>query len=83
MSDYFQYKEVELGSPAGGAFSVTPADEDLDIYPRALWVGGSGNLVVTMLNDEVVTFVGASGWMPIRVKRVNAATGASSIVAVY
>lgn len=72
--------------PATRAEDITPDDgTDLDI-PRAIWVGGTGNLAVTMAEGQTVTFVAvpAGFMMPIRVKRVlSTGTTATSIVGLY
>lgn len=86
MPDPFSLHNSGLDSPAEGAAEVTPSDiTDLDTTSRALWVGASGNLRVTMAGGQTVTFANlAVGWHPIRVKRVFAtATTAASIVAVW
>ena len=64
------------------AVAVLPGQ---DITPcRALWVGVQGNLIVTMAgNDSPVTFANAIGIMPICVKRIEASTTASAIIALY
>ncbi|NJL07395.1 MAG: hypothetical protein HC900_03380 [Methylacidiphilales bacterium] len=84
-ADPFHGLQPGLGSPASYAAEVTPNDEsDLDMVPRALWVGSAGDLTVTMLGGVVATFPSASGWMHIRVTRVWATdTTASGIVAVW
>ena len=72
-------------SPDSG-FAVTPSDSTTLQTTWGLWVGGAGTLVVTMAGDgSVLTFAGipAGTWMPIRVKKVMAATTASLIVAAY
>ena len=64
------------------AFAVTPADSDLVQPARALYVGGAGNLVITTTGGSVVTLAGvaAGSFVPISVKRVAAASTATSIV---
>jgi hypothetical protein len=64
------------------AFAVTPADSDLTQPARALYVGGAGNLVITTVGGSVVTLTGvaAGSFVPISVKRVAAASTATSIV---
>jgi hypothetical protein len=72
--------------PAHHAMAVTPSNtNDLPAASTAIYVGGSGNLRVTMLGGELVTFTGlAAGWHPIRVTRVWAtSTTATNIVAVW
>lgn len=76
-----------LTSPADNATAVTPSDStDLAFNSRALYVGGAGNLVVTMAGGGDVTFtaVPAGSILPIRVNRVKAtSTTATSIVNLY
>ena len=51
---------------------------------RALWVGVQGDLAVTMAGDDSpVTFANAIGIMPICVKRIEPATTADAISALY
>lgn len=72
--------------PATSAVAVVTNDStDLAKVSRALYVGSTGDVKVTMMNGQVVTFASvAVGWMPIRVSRVWATgTAASSIVAVW
>jgi hypothetical protein len=64
------------------AFSITPADTDLVQPARALYVGGGGTIVATLTGGSVVTFAGvnAGSILPISVKRVAAASTATSIL---
>lgn len=69
------------------AVAVTPNDSvDISLAPCiGLFVGGAGNLVVTMSDGNDVTFTGvpAGWWMPISVTRVKSTgTTATNIVAV-
>ena len=74
----FQIGDSE--APAGGAQAVTPSDL-ADNFFRSLYIGTAGNLVVEMASGEVVTYVGLSGFAPIRVSKVLATlTTASDIV---
>lgn len=60
--------------PARKAFSITPADSDLALEARALYVGGAGDVAVRMTDDDSdVTFSGVAAGtvLPISVKRVN------------
>lgn len=77
-----------LGAPAIGAFAITPDDDtDLTIVPRALYVGGAGDIVVNMFRDgTAITFVGVTAGtvLPIRVLRVKStSTTATSILGLY
>ena len=73
----------ESGSKQGGV-AVTPSDAT-PVNASALWIGGTGNLVVTMQDGQILTFtaVPAGVLLPISVSRVRAATTATNIVALY
>lgn len=83
MTDHFKSHATGMSDPIINASGVTPDDAaDLAITTRALYVGTSGNLRVTLASGDIVTFanVGA-GWHPLRVSRVWATgTAASDIV---
>jgi hypothetical protein len=71
--------------PASGAAAVTPSDTT-ELNCRALYIGGTGNVVVHMPNRDVsVTFsnVLAGTVLPVSVRRVLVATTATNIVALY
>ena len=76
-----------LTSPADNAAAVTPSDStDLAFTSRALYVGGAGNIVCTMLGGGDVTFTAVPAGMilPIRVTRVKStSTTATSIINLY
>ncbi|WP_392336680.1 hypothetical protein [Loktanella salsilacus] len=75
-----------MESPVSHAFAVVLNDgNDLSHVPRAIHVGGSGNLRLTMADGSTVTFAGmAAGWHPVRVRRVLATkTTATSIVGYF
>ena len=76
------------GEPARQAYAITPSDDtDLDILPRAIYIGGAGNMKVDMHSSgTAITFVGllAGQIIPIRTSRVYATdTTATSLVALY
>ena len=75
----------ELDEDTAAATRATTVSPGQDITPcRALWVGVQGDLVVTMAgNDSPVTFANAIGVMPICVKRIEPATTAGAIIALY
>ena len=87
MPDQFSNFVEGLTSPADNATAVTPSDStDLAFTSRALYVGGAGNIVVTMAGGGDVTFtaVPAGSILPIRVSRVKStSTTATSIVNLY
>jgi hypothetical protein len=71
--------------PAHHAVAVVPSDTaDLPAASTFIDAGVSGNLKVTMLGGEILTFGNAPvGWHPIRVTRVWTSTTATNIVAVW
>lgn len=69
--------------PARGYQAVTPSDNTV-LNCRALYIGGTGNVVLQMPDrEEVVTFnnVLAGTILPVSARRVMAATTATNIVA--
>jgi hypothetical protein len=85
MSEKYSTIVTDLSEPAIGAFEVTSSGVDLDIFPRALYVGGTGDVVVKTINDETVTFkaVPVGTFLPIRVKQVSGTSTATYIVGLY
>ena len=84
MSDAFQNYAPSLRDPVCKAEVVSPNDTiDLASVSRAVYVGGQGDLRVTLADGGVATFRSAAvGWHPIRVQRVWATgTSATDIVA--
>ena len=78
--------DPRASDPAHHAMAVTPSNtNDLPAATTAIFVGGAGNVRVTMLGGERVTVTGLpAGWHPIRVTRVWATnTTATNIVAVW
>jgi len=87
MADDFDDYQSGLDSPAIGAAVVTPSDDtDLPKSSRALYIGSSGNITVTMKDGVDCTFsnVVVGTMLPIRATRVKATgTTATNIVAMY
>ena len=75
----------ELDEDTASATRAVVVSPGQDITPcRALWVGVQGDLAVTMAgNDSPVTGANAIGIMPICVKRIEPATTAGAIIALY
>lgn len=67
---------------ASDGFSVSPSDTTV-VKADALYIGGSGDVVVVTKKGNTVTFmaVPAGTTLPIQVVHVKAATDASNIVA--
>lgn len=75
----------ELDDDTASATRAVVVSPGQDMTPcRALWVGVQGDLAVTMAGDDSpVTFANAIGIMPICVKRIEPATTAGAIIALY
>lgn len=71
-------------APASSLVTITPSDATvLSTSLRAIYVGGSGNLVVMAFDDvSAVTLIGVTAGtiIPIRAKKVMAATTATNLV---
>ena len=84
MHDNFSKNNKGLTAPADRAVAITPNDStDLADVPRAIYVGGAGNIVAT-INGGDVTFNGAQAGtiLPIRPTRIKATgTTATGLVA--
>ena len=63
-------------NPAANAVAITAGASPLAEPTRAIYVGGAGNITVTMLGGQSVTFTGvpAGAILPIRATHVTAAT---------
>lgn len=83
--DHFKHRTTGLESPARHMEAVAPDDAtDLPNFSRVLYIGGAGDVRVTSVAGETVTFVGASGFLPIMVSRVHATgTTATDILALW
>lgn len=74
-----------LSTMTGGA-AVTPNDgADLSAPAKALWIGGTGNVKVDMIDGTTITLNSVPvGMLDVYVKRVYATgTTATNIVAMY
>ena len=67
------------------AVAVTKSDSTVIPSTRALYIGGDGNVSVTMSGGGDATFVGLLAGMilPVQVTKVLAATTATNILALY
>lgn len=86
-TDSFARFQTQDFSPATSAVAVTPHDtNELTYVTRAVYVGGGGNLKVTMADSGTVTFtaVPTGTTLNIRCKVVfSTGTTATSIVALW
>lgn len=80
VKDNFPYASAGVYSDA---YVVAKSDvNDLDPKPQALWIGGSGNLVLEMPSGDVtLTAVPAGVKIEVRPIKVKDATTATLIVA--
>lgn len=79
--DAFRNTDGDLDDPASDAFAITKSDSTV-FYARALYVGTTGDVVVTTRAGNDVTFkaVPAGTILPVRCTKVKAATTAADIV---
>lgn len=79
------YRSANATVAAHSAFAVTKSDSTIIPATRALYIGGAGDVAVTMAEDENnVTFVAvpAGSILPVQViKILSTGTTATSIVA--
>lgn len=73
-TDPYQNDRPGLITPANSLFSITPGTSELTDYPRALYVGGTGDVVVVDMNGNEVLLKGlvAGVFHPVRCKKVLA-----------
>lgn len=80
MTDLFASNATGLTSPAIRHFAITPANTDLAIRPRALYVNGDGALVVRDEGGVDVTYAVIAGQvLPIRAVQVRTGTTATVV----
>jgi hypothetical protein len=87
MADKFDKFYSTLESPASFAFEITPNNSPLDFVTRAIYVGGTGDLVVSFVSDPttVITFenILGGGVYPFRISTVYANTTCNGVVGIY
>ena len=68
-TDAFSTYRQGLTGPARSGFAVTPDDSNsLTNTPRALFVGGGGNIKMTLVSGDVITLTGVVGGSVIAVR---------------
>ena len=72
MTDKFKRHAAGMTDPIYQGIELTPSDTaDLPFVSRAIYVGAAGDLQVTLVSGQTVTFVAAhAGWHPVRATRV-------------
>ncbi|MEO0361148.1 MAG: hypothetical protein AAF322_08570 [Pseudomonadota bacterium] len=86
MSDQFAGRTKGLSSPAENAAPISPSDAaDLPNVCRAIYIGAGGDLRLTTVGGDTVTFRNApEGLFPVRARRVHATdTTAADLIAVW
>lgn len=88
MSDEFADNSEGLQSPATSAeeVDISSTDHTFSNPTRAIYVGGTGDMTVTMLDGQEVTFatIPAGTLLPIRASSVTrATTDATTMVGIW
>lgn len=74
------------GAPFENAYLVTPADSDLALPVKSIWVGGVGNLTIITPSGDTVTFtaVAAGTLIPVQADQIKTTlTTATLIIGLY
>lgn len=78
---------VDATIPAVGAFEITKNDaQDLPRAVRSIYVGTAGDVKVTMLSGDIVTFKGCLAGLPLEVQATrvwSTGTSAADMVGMY
>lgn len=86
MADKYSDVDSVMASARKG-FAITPHDStELALTPKAVWVGGAGNLVVRLVDDSsdiTISGVAAGTLLPIRPKLVKTTSTATLILGLY
>jgi hypothetical protein len=79
------YIRADATVAAHGAVAVTKSDSTVLQITRSLYIGGTGDVAVTMADGQVVTFSAvAVGILPVQVTKVMSTnTTATLILALY
>ena len=78
--DFFETKSTGLESPANRHYSITPANEDLPIRPRAIFVAADGDVVIRDEGGIDITYAATAGdILPFRAVQVRTGTTATCV----
>ena len=91
MTDRFQKKIPQIDGPVSSGFQIEPSDVDLPSVTRAIYVGGAGNITITLAGYRGegsldLTFVGVTAGtiLPVRAIKVKAeGTTATELLGLY
>lgn len=80
--DLFSKFQSGLDSPASNAFAITPGSNELAIFTRAIYVGGAGDVKLTLIGGAEVTFksVPSGTILPVRAKKVSSDSTATDLI---
>jgi hypothetical protein len=83
-----KYADVDsVMSSARKGFAITPHDTtEIALTPKAVWVGGAGNLVVRLEDDSsdiTISGIAAGTLLPIRPKLIKTTSTATLIIGLY
>lgn len=82
-TNQFSQSDIATQAPASSAFAITPSNDEFAVVTRGVFVGGAGSVVAQLAGDaSTVTFasVPAGAVLPIRAKKITAASTATSMV---
>jgi hypothetical protein len=84
MADDFGDRQRVLSGPASGAFAITANNTAFTHTTRAIYVGGAGDVVCTLVEGAEVTFkaVPVGTVLPVRAVKVNTST-ATLMIGLY
>lgn len=86
MQDEYYGANIGISDPSNEAYAVVPhaADPLPNGVPRFIYVGTPGTLVCKLPDSAGdVSYLNASGFMPIRPSHVRASSSAAGIIAHY
>ncbi|MDO5759062.1 MAG: hypothetical protein Q4P24_16650 [Rhodobacterales bacterium] len=85
--DTFSSHSQSLNAPIRSGAPVTPSNSaDLPVLPRALYIGGGGDISMILAGGETITLksVPAGAMLPLRASRVRqTGTTATALVALW
>lgn len=80
MADPFQSHSSGLSSPATRHFTITPANSDLSIRPRSLFVTVTGDVVVRDEGGTDITYAAVPAYTEIPIRAMQVRTGTTATV---
>lgn len=83
-----KYSDVDsVMASARKGFTITPHDStEITLTPKAVWVGGAGNLVVRLVDDSsdiTISGIASGSLLPIRPKLVKTSSTATLLIGLY